>query len=50
MAQDRKFNLKRMLREILQDEGVQRKRHEQLSQAEIRKIFADRKTKRTQSV
>lgn len=41
-----KFPLARMLGEIQQDEVVQRKRHQQLSQAEIRKLFADRKNLR----
>ncbi len=41
-----KFPLTRMLAEIRRDAVVQRKRHQQLSQAEIRKLFADMKTQR----
>jgi hypothetical protein len=44
LTQGRKFPLDRMLAEIQRDEAGQRKRHQQLSQAEIRKLFADRKS------
>jgi hypothetical protein len=41
-----KYNLAAMLREIQDDEETHRKKHQQLSQAEIRRVFADRKSKR----
>jgi hypothetical protein len=41
----RKFNLKQMLAEIAEDTKIQRQRRDQLSQGEIRQMFASRRRK-----
>lgn len=37
----RKYDLERMLTEIREDELINRNKHEQLTQAEIRRLFAE---------
>jgi hypothetical protein len=41
----RRFHLKQMLAEISEDGKIQRHRRQQLTQGEIRKLFADRRRK-----
>jgi hypothetical protein len=42
----RKYDLNRMLKEIEEDQRVEKKKHQQLSQSEIRRMFADKRQKR----
>ena len=41
----RKYDLKRMLAEIEEDEEISRKQHQQLSQLEIRELVAKKRRK-----